>query len=86
MGYAGISNNLAIEFDILQDPWDPNSNHIAIQTCGPNTNTPVHNSGGDYTIGHHQHVPNCLYNNAIYIPSRPRWYLRRWILYGRHYP
>ena len=68
MGYTGISNNLAIEFDILRDPWDPNSNHIAIQTCGPNTNTPVHDDG-DYTIGQHQHVPDCLYNNAIYTPS-----------------
>ncbi len=65
MGYAGISNNLAIEFDILQDPWDPNSNHVAIQTCGPNTNTPVH-LPGDYTIGNNNHVESCLYDNAIY--------------------
>src|SRR5208283_3155014 len=35
LGYAGINNNLVIEFDIVQDPWDPTSNHIAIQTCGP---------------------------------------------------
>ena len=69
MGYAGINNSLAIEFDILQDDWDPNSNHIAIQTCGPNTNTPVHDDG-DYTIGNHQHVPNCLYSSAIYTPSQ----------------
>ncbi len=69
VGYAGISNNLAIEFDILQDPWDSNSNHIAIQTCGPNTNTPVH-LPGDYTIGNNHHVESCLYNNAIYTPSK----------------
>ena len=25
MGYAGINNNLAVEFDIHLDPWDPNS-------------------------------------------------------------
>lgn len=69
MGYAGISNNLAIEFDILQDPWDPIPNHIAIQTCGPNTNTPVH-LPGDYTIGTNDHVTSCLYNSAIYdLPS-----------------
>ena len=70
MGYAGINNSLAIEFDILQNAWDPNSNHIAIQTCGPNTNTPVHNSSGDYIIGDHQNVPNCLYSSAIFIPSQ----------------
>ena len=69
MGYAGISNNLAIEFDILQDPWDPNSNHVAIQTCGPNTNTPVH-LPGDYTIGNNNHVESCLYDNAIYTPAQ----------------
>ena len=59
LGYAGINNNLAIEFDIVQDPWDPTSNHIAIQTCGPNTNTPVHLSGS-YTIGNNQNVGSCL--------------------------
>jgi len=30
MGYAGINNNLAVEFDIHQDPWDPNASHC----CG----------------------------------------------------
>lgn len=59
LGYAGINNNLVIEFDILQDAWDPNSNHIAIQTCGPATNTPVHESG-DYMIGNNNMVQSCL--------------------------
>ena len=59
MGYAGINNNLVIEFDVVQDPWDPTSNHIAIQTCGPNTNTPVH-LPGDYTIGNNHQVQSCL--------------------------
>jgi hypothetical protein len=62
MGYAGINNSLAIEFDILQDPWDPSSNHIAIQSCGGNLNlfnTPVH-LPGEYTIGNNHHVTSCL--------------------------
>jgi Legume lectin domain len=59
LGYAGINNNLAIEFDIVKDLWDPTSNHIAIQTCGPNTNTPVH-LAGSYTIGNNQNVGSCL--------------------------
>src|SRR5208283_775526 len=59
MGYAGINNNLVIEFDMVQDPWDPTSNHIAIQTCGPATNTPVH-LPGNYTIGNNSNVQSCL--------------------------
>src|SRR5208283_2613370 len=61
MGYAGINNNLVIEFDMVQDPWDPTSNHIAIQTCGPATNTPVH-LPGNYTIGNNSNVQSCLFS------------------------
>jgi Legume lectin domain len=64
MGYAGINNNLAVEFDIHQDPWDPNASHVAVQSCGLNTNTPVH-MAGDYTIGLHSNVPDCLLSGAI---------------------
>jgi len=63
MGYAGINNNLAVEFDIFGNPWDPNSNHVAVQSCGPNTNTPVH-LPGDYTIGQNMHVESCLLNQS----------------------
>ena len=63
LGYAGINNNLVIEFDIQQDPWDPTSNHIAIQTCGPATNTPVH-LPGSYTIGNNNNVQSCLLSQA----------------------
>src|SRR5271169_131955 len=59
MGYAGINNNLAVEFDIFGNPWDPNANHVAVQSCGPNTNTPVH-LPGDYQIGQNMHVESCL--------------------------
>src|ERR1019366_2073567 len=55
MGYAGINNSLVVEFDILQDPWDPNSNHVAVQSCGQGFNTPVHKSGS-YTIGNNNNV------------------------------
>ena len=63
MGYAGINNNLAVEFDIFGNPWDPNSNHVAVQSCGPNTNTPVH-LPGDYTIGQNHNVESCLLSQA----------------------
>ena len=65
MGYAGINNNLAIEFDIQGNAWDPNSNHVAVQSCGPATNTPVHLPGA-YTIGQNHNVTSCLLSqNAI---------------------
>lgn len=62
MGYAGIDNSLVIEFDTVQDPWDPNGNHIAVQTCGTGFNTPVHDSGV-YQIGQNKNVTRCLYAN-----------------------
>jgi hypothetical protein len=68
LGYAGINNSLAVEFDLYNDAWDPNSNHIAIQTCGdgePNVvfNTPVH-LPGVYTIGNDHDVTSCLLSPA----------------------
>ena len=34
MGYSGINNSLALEFDTFQNYYDPNNNHIALQGCG----------------------------------------------------
>jgi len=68
VGYAGINNSLAIEFDIFGDPWDPTSNHVAVQSCGQNFNSPVH-LPGDYTIGNNHHVESCLIQQAIYTPA-----------------
>jgi Bacterial lectin len=63
LGYSGIANSLVVEFDILQDPWDPNSNHIAVQSCGAIYNSPVHLQG-NYTIGNNQQVKSCLLNQS----------------------
>jgi hypothetical protein len=53
LGYGGIDNSLAIEFDTYKNVWDPqndipasatNDNHIAIQNCGAGLpNSPDHN-------------------------------------------
>ena len=62
VGYSGINDSLAVEFDILDNPWDPNSNHIAIQSCGGDPskfNSPVH-VPGEFTIGDNHHVTSCL--------------------------
>jgi len=68
LGYSGINDSMAVEFDILGNDWDPNGNHIAIQTCGGNPavfNSPVHEPGS-YTIGHNNNVTSCLLSqNAI---------------------
>jgi WD40 repeat protein len=42
MGYTGITNSLAIEFDLYKNPWDPNGNHIAVQSMGAEANQPDH--------------------------------------------
>jgi hypothetical protein len=42
MGYTGITNSLAIEFDLYQNPWDPDGNHIAVQSMGAEANQPDH--------------------------------------------
>ena len=64
MGYTGIPNSLAVEFDTLQDPWDPTSNHVAVQGCGTNTNGPVH-IPGTFTIGSNTNVTSCLVASGI---------------------
>ena len=74
LGYAGIPNSLAIEFDTAANAWDPTlngNNHVAVQGCGlnstthmPNTNGPVHTSG-TFTIGHNNDVTSCLVGSSL---------------------
>jgi len=52
LGYSGIPNSLAVEFDTFANPWDPNANHVAVQSCGTQPNSPMHNG-------------NCLVGSAI---------------------
>ena len=49
MGYGGIDNSFALEFDTYLNAWDPydisnsfDDNHVAIQSCGTGVNTPDH--------------------------------------------
>jgi uncharacterized repeat protein (TIGR01451 family) len=51
IGYDGIPNSLAIEFDTFQNAGprpdgnnDPNANHVAVQSCGPEPNSSDHNA------------------------------------------
>jgi hypothetical protein len=44
LGYAGIADSLAVEFDTFLNTtnYDPNNNHIGIQSCGIAPNTADH--------------------------------------------
>ena len=42
LGYQGIANSIAIEFDTFMNAWDPNDNHVAIQSSGPASNSSDH--------------------------------------------
>ena len=42
LGYQGLPTSLAIEFDTYQDGWDPNGNHVAIQSNGTGLNSADH--------------------------------------------
>lgn len=48
--HPGIDNSVAIEFDTYQNSWDPNANHVAVQSCGPNPNTVDHTTTCNYAI------------------------------------
>lgn len=67
VGYAGIPNSLAVEFDTLANAWDPSlngSNHVAVQSCGTRTNGPVHEPG-TYTIFRNNNVTSCLVGSGL---------------------
>lgn len=41
----GSSNSFEVEFDTFQNTWDPNNNHVAFMSCGPDSpNTTVNNA------------------------------------------
>ena len=41
IGYDGISNSVAVEFDTHQNfMWDPNDHHVALESCGKMTTKP----------------------------------------------
>ena len=63
LGYAGILNSFAVEFDTSQNSWDPSPNHVAVQSCGTQTNGPVHS--GTWMVGNHPGVTSCLVGSGI---------------------
>jgi Bacterial lectin len=65
---AGIPNSLAIELDSYQNGWDPNANHMAVQSCGTTYNTSHHYQNCDGSIVNSGYGDS---NLAIGTPSVP---------------
>ena len=62
VGYTGIENSIAVELDTTQDPWDPNANHVAMQSCGTQANTAAHAPGSYPICGGAYQIGSCLYD------------------------
>ncbi|MGD1094295.1 MAG: MBG domain-containing protein [Bryobacteraceae bacterium] len=62
LGYQGLTNSLAVEFDTYQNDWDPNANHVAIQSNYTGANSASHN-GVDYP------TPTISAVNTVAIPT-----------------
>jgi hypothetical protein len=60
---GGIPNSLAVEFDTYQNADDPNSNHVAIQSCqtGPNTT-----DSGVCRIADNSNLPITLSDGSVH--------------------
>lgn len=51
---AGITNSVAVEFDTLKNNWDPDGNHVSVNTRGMSTNRVEH----AYSLGTTSAIPN----------------------------
>jgi hypothetical protein len=54
MGYGGIANSVAVEFDTYQNSYDPNGNHVSVHTAGAGVN----DSGESFSLGSTTNIPN----------------------------
>jgi hypothetical protein len=50
LGYEGLTNSIAIEFDTYQNDWDTNNNHVAVQSNGTGPNTANHNTSAIHQV------------------------------------
>ncbi|MBM2816493.1 MAG: Por secretion system C-terminal sorting protein [Ignavibacteria bacterium] len=67
MGFAGISNSVAIEFDTYNnktDMNDPDGNHVAVFCNGTNGNYAFHNS--QFCLGTSSNIPQMRADNTLY--------------------
>ena len=64
LGYHGLTNSIAIEFDTYQNDWDPNSNHVAVQSNYTGANSASHN-GQDFPTPVLSVVNSSLASNLV---------------------
>jgi len=70
IGYDGIPNSLAVEFDTYNNAGpgpnnDPNANHVGVQSCGTNPNSADHNA----TYNDGQSFCNLGLNPNLFLPN-----------------
>lgn len=63
LGYDGIGNCLAIEFDTFQIGSDPDGNHISVQSGGGQPNSSDHS----FSLGWTSSIPNLSDENEHYV-------------------
>jgi uncharacterized repeat protein (TIGR01451 family) len=72
IGYDGIPNSLAVEFDTYQNAGpgpnnDPNANHVGVQSCGTNPNSADHHA--TYNVGESFVSCNLGLNSNLFLPN-----------------
>jgi hypothetical protein len=76
IGYDAIPNSLAVEFDTWQNSWDPDGNHISVNTGGTGPNSADHS----HSLGATSAIPD-LSDGAphiakiVYVPGSLKVYL-----------
>jgi hypothetical protein len=67
MGYEGVANSLAVEFDIFDNGNEPGgSNHVAVNRDGTITNTVSANPYGQSACDGDAAAPGCMANGDIW--------------------
>ncbi|MDT3739800.1 MAG: SBBP repeat-containing protein [Candidatus Kapabacteria bacterium] len=72
MGYTGIPNSLAVEYDMFQNPYDLNGNHIAVQSMGSEPNIANHLITKSM-LGRNDNIPIIQQNTIYYSKIEYSW-------------
>lgn len=80
LGYTGITNSLAVEFDLYQNEYDPNGNHAAVQSMGAEPNIPEHDIENQ-TLGISTDMIEIEHNKMYYAKIEYEWTSKKLIIY-----
>jgi hypothetical protein len=76
IGYTGFSNSLAVEIDLYQNEYDPNGNHIAVQSMGFESNIPDH-TNKKALLGINDKILTILKDSIYYVKIQYEWKNKR---------